>query len=222
MPVPHIGPHCPTSLVRSFTYAPVACMQMTDSPAALSCDSLQLKLTVVVTSMLSLTQIEPSAILLVSFWRHDLKQRRQAVCCAREIQAHIAEDFWHIQVTHTGDDHKRCDFSWERGRLFDHTAATVLYEMCVEEPQATVTKASTTPPCCVPLQSQRRTYCSSNKACCKCATYDQGMNISCSFSKTFCHSQHRLHARSQRQCCTRCSNLPLLGGRRTHATYLTV
>ena len=72
---------------------------------------------------------------------------RQALCLAREIQAHIPEDFWHIQVTHTGDDHKRCDFSWDRGRLFDHTAATLLYEMCVEEPQATVTKASTTSSC---------------------------------------------------------------------------
>ncbi|KAL3140647.1 hypothetical protein ABBQ32_005213 [Trebouxia sp. C0010 RCD-2024] len=59
---------------------------------------------------------------------------------AWEIQAHVPEDFWHIQVTHTGDDRKRCEFSWDRGRLFDHTAATLLYEMCVEEPQATVTK----------------------------------------------------------------------------------
>lgn len=60
----------------------------------------------------------------------------------REIQAHIPEDFWHIQVTHTAEDHKRTEFSWDRGRLFDHTAATVLYEMCVEEPLASVTKAS--------------------------------------------------------------------------------
>lgn len=66
-------------------------------------------------------------------------------CFFREIQAHISEDFWHIQVTHTGSDHKRCDFGWDRGRLFDHTAATLLYEMCVEEPQATVSKASTLP-----------------------------------------------------------------------------
>ena len=62
----------------------------------------------------------------------------------REIQAHIPEDFWHIQVTHTAENNKKTDFSWDRGRLFDHTAATVLYEMCVEEPLASVTKASST------------------------------------------------------------------------------
>ncbi|DBA87673.1 TPA: hypothetical protein ACH3X1_004680 [Trebouxia sp. C0004] len=61
---------------------------------------------------------------------------------AWEIQAHIPEDFWHIQVTHTAQDHKKTEFSWDRGRLFDHTAATVLYEVCVEEPLASVTKAS--------------------------------------------------------------------------------
>ena len=60
----------------------------------------------------------------------------------REIEAHVPEDFWHIQVTYTEADGKKCDFSWDRGRLFDHTAATILYEMCVEEPLATVTKAS--------------------------------------------------------------------------------
>lgn len=68
--------------------------------------------------------------------------KKASLCFVREIQAHVPEDFWHIQVTHTGDDRKRCEFSWDRGRLFDHTAATLLYEMCVEEPQATVTKAS--------------------------------------------------------------------------------
>ena len=80
-----------------------------------------------------------------------MEPMRRVLCFAREIQAHIPEDFWHIQVTHTGDDHKRCDFSWDRGRLFDHTAATLMYEMCVEEPQATVTKARTNPSCCVPF-----------------------------------------------------------------------
>ncbi|DBB17906.1 hypothetical protein WJX82_005956 [Trebouxia sp. C0006] len=59
---------------------------------------------------------------------------------AWEIQAHMPEDFWHIQVTHTDQHHKKTEFSWDRGRLFDHTAATVLYEMCVEEPLASVTK----------------------------------------------------------------------------------
>lgn len=60
----------------------------------------------------------------------------------REIQAHIPEDFWHIHVTHTGPDHKACEFGWDRGRLFDHTAATILYELCVEQPLATVTQVT--------------------------------------------------------------------------------
>ena len=78
-----------------------------------------------------------------SFCIHD---EDTAFGLTREIQAHIPEDFWHIQVTYTGDDLKRCDFSWDRGRLFDHTAATLLFEICVEEPQATVSKVSTVLP----------------------------------------------------------------------------
>lgn len=64
------------------------------------------------------------------------------LCLCREIQAHVPEDFWHIQVTHTGTDRRTCEFGWDRGRLFDHTAATILYELCVEQPLATVTKVS--------------------------------------------------------------------------------
>ena len=41
-------------------------------------------------------------------------------------------------------DSKSCEFQWERGRLFDHTAAVILYEMCMEDPTATVLKVSHT------------------------------------------------------------------------------
>ena len=37
------------------------------------------------------------------------------------------------------------DFEWQRGRVFDHTIATVLYEMCVEAETATVTAVEHSP-----------------------------------------------------------------------------
>lgn len=40
------------------------------------------------------------------------------------------------------DSGKVTEFLWARNRLFDHQVATVLFEMCVEAGQATVTKAS--------------------------------------------------------------------------------
>lgn len=36
---------------------------------------------------------------------------------------------------------KVTEFLWARNRLFDHQVATLLFEMCVEAGQATVTKA---------------------------------------------------------------------------------
>ena len=64
-----------------------------------------------------------------------------AVLC-REIQSHISEPFWHLHCTLRTPDSKSCEFQWERGRLFDHTAAVILYEMCMEDPTATVLKVS--------------------------------------------------------------------------------
>nr|KAJ0228362.1 hypothetical protein LSAT_V11C100032020 [Lactuca sativa] len=56
-----------------------------------------------------------------------------------EIQAHEPEEFWKIQCTHTADE-GTSTFNWMRGHLFDYTCAVLLYEMCLQEPIATVTK----------------------------------------------------------------------------------
>jgi DNA topoisomerase-3 len=34
----------------------------------------------------------------------------------------------------------RAEFNWKRGKLFDCAAAVLMYQMCVEEPLATVTQ----------------------------------------------------------------------------------
>ncbi|XP_058092918.1 DNA topoisomerase 3-alpha isoform X2 [Magnolia sinica] len=56
-----------------------------------------------------------------------------------EIQAHEPEEFWTINCSHTSDD-GTATFNWMRGHLFDYTCAVIIYEMCVEEPTATVAK----------------------------------------------------------------------------------
>lgn len=60
-----------------------------------------------------------------------------ALC--RERKAHVPEPFWKIVMKH-GHASKLTEFHWARGRLFDHHVAAMLYEMCLQEPQATVTK----------------------------------------------------------------------------------
>ncbi|XP_027942134.1 DNA topoisomerase 3-alpha isoform X2 [Vigna unguiculata] len=55
-----------------------------------------------------------------------------------EIQAHEPEQFWFINCAHDSDG-RIAKFSWMRGHLFDYTCAVIIYEMCVEEPTATVT-----------------------------------------------------------------------------------
>eukprot|EP00798_Chlamydomonas_sp_ICE-L_P013708 gene13708-19601_t len=84
---------------------------------------------------------------------------------AWEVQSHVAEPFWAIHMVYREDleamkyeqDQKAsqglksgqgagkmdkkpasCKFDWTRGRLFDEDAASMLYEMCLEEPIATV------------------------------------------------------------------------------------
>ncbi|CAL9188554.1 DNA topoisomerase 3-alpha-like isoform X2 [Musa acuminata AAA Group] len=54
-----------------------------------------------------------------------------------EIQSHEAEEFWTINCSHTSEE-GTANFIWMRGHLFDYTSAVVIYEMCVEEPAATV------------------------------------------------------------------------------------
>lgn len=56
-----------------------------------------------------------------------------------EIQAHEPEEFWTINCSHNSEE-GTASFSWIRGHLFDYTCAITIYEMCVEEPTATVTK----------------------------------------------------------------------------------
>ncbi|KAI4317075.1 hypothetical protein L6164_024985 [Bauhinia variegata] len=56
-----------------------------------------------------------------------------------EIQAHEPEEFWSINCSHKSDE-GIANFSWMRGHLFDYTCAVVIYEMCIQEPTATVTK----------------------------------------------------------------------------------
>ncbi|EYU20555.1 hypothetical protein MIMGU_mgv1a019308mg [Erythranthe guttata] len=55
-----------------------------------------------------------------------------------EIQSHEPEEFWTINCTHNSEE-GTATFSWMRGHLFDYTCATIIYEMCVLESNATVT-----------------------------------------------------------------------------------
>lgn len=56
-----------------------------------------------------------------------------------EIQAHEPEVFWTINCTHNTDE-GTATFNWMRGHLFDYTCGVTIYEMCIQEPIATVTK----------------------------------------------------------------------------------
>uniref|UniRef100_A0A670JML9 DNA topoisomerase n=1 Tax=Podarcis muralis TaxID=64176 RepID=A0A670JML9_PODMU len=62
----------------------------------------------------------------------------------KAIQAFVPELFYKIKVTH---DHEEgtVDFSWKRNRLFNHTACLVLYQMCMEDPVATVVEIGSRP-----------------------------------------------------------------------------
>jgi hypothetical protein len=57
----------------------------------------------------------------------------------RERKAHVPEPFWKIVMKY-GYEGKVAEFFWARVRLFDYYVAVVLYEMCVHEGRATVTK----------------------------------------------------------------------------------
>ncbi|KAF8018677.1 hypothetical protein BT93_H3544 [Corymbia citriodora subsp. variegata] len=56
-----------------------------------------------------------------------------------EIQSHEPEEFWTINCSHKSEE-GIATFNWARGHLFDYTCAVIIYEMCVEEPSATVTR----------------------------------------------------------------------------------
>ena len=49
----------------------------------------------------------------------------------RAIENFIPESFWKIKVTHMKKGDLKCEFTWDRGRLFDHLCAEVIHEVCV-------------------------------------------------------------------------------------------
>uniref|UniRef100_A0A8D0L3H9 DNA topoisomerase n=1 Tax=Sphenodon punctatus TaxID=8508 RepID=A0A8D0L3H9_SPHPU len=62
----------------------------------------------------------------------------------KAIEAFVPEAFYKIKVTHEHEDGV-VDFSWKRNRLFNHTACLVLYQMCMEDPVATVVEIGSKP-----------------------------------------------------------------------------
>ncbi|XP_068435573.1 DNA topoisomerase 3-alpha isoform X2 [Clinocottus analis] len=62
----------------------------------------------------------------------------------KAIQAFIPETFYKIKVLHKVEE-DTVEFSWKRNRLFNHTACLVLYQLCMEDPIATVTSVTSKP-----------------------------------------------------------------------------
>ncbi|XP_028267371.1 DNA topoisomerase 3-alpha [Parambassis ranga] len=62
----------------------------------------------------------------------------------KAIQAFIPETFYKIKVVHEVEE-DMVEFSWKRNRLFNHTACLVLYQICMENPIATVTSVTSKP-----------------------------------------------------------------------------
>ncbi|XP_054616121.1 DNA topoisomerase 3-alpha isoform X2 [Dunckerocampus dactyliophorus] len=62
----------------------------------------------------------------------------------KAIQAFIPEIFYKIKVVHEVEE-ETVEFGWERNRLFNHTACLVLYQICMEDPIATVTSVTSKP-----------------------------------------------------------------------------
>ncbi|XP_026878009.1 DNA topoisomerase 3-alpha [Electrophorus electricus] len=63
----------------------------------------------------------------------------------KAIQAFIPETFFKIKVVHEPSEEESVEFGWKRHRLFNHTACLVLYQMCMENPMATVISVTTKP-----------------------------------------------------------------------------
>lgn len=62
----------------------------------------------------------------------------------KAIQAFVPEVFHRIKVTHDHQD-GTVEFNWKRYRLFNHTACLVLYQLCMEDPMATVVEVRSKP-----------------------------------------------------------------------------
>ena len=62
----------------------------------------------------------------------------------KAIEEFIPEEFWKIKVAHSIDMAK-VEFSWNRNRLFDHTATQIYHDICLENPKAKVTEVKSKP-----------------------------------------------------------------------------
>ncbi|XP_019744278.1 DNA topoisomerase 3-alpha [Hippocampus comes] len=62
----------------------------------------------------------------------------------KAIQAFVPETFYKIKVLHEVEE-ETVEFGWKRHRLFNHTACLVLYQICMEDPLATVTSVASKP-----------------------------------------------------------------------------
>lgn len=62
----------------------------------------------------------------------------------KQVKSFIPEPFWKLKVTHKKEE-TVTEFSWKRGRLFDHTACLALYQMCLEDPLARVVDVRSRP-----------------------------------------------------------------------------
>lgn len=61
-----------------------------------------------------------------------------------KVKNFVPEPFWSIKVSHTKSDYT-ARFSWSRNRLFDRAAVVVMYERCLANKQAIVTKVQEKP-----------------------------------------------------------------------------
>jgi len=59
----------------------------------------------------------------------------------REIQSHVFEPFWTINVQYKQDEGPsagKCKFVWDRGNLFDEEIVRMYHQICTNQPEATV------------------------------------------------------------------------------------
>lgn len=53
------------------------------------------------------------------------------------VKAFIPQQYWYISCNYK-QDKAHADFTWRRGRLYDKMCCLVLYEHCMDNPEATV------------------------------------------------------------------------------------
>lgn len=63
----------------------------------------------------------------------------------KAIEDFVQEPFWKLKVTHVTDQEEVVEFGWNRNRLFDELSCHVLYEMCCDNPLATVISVKSKP-----------------------------------------------------------------------------